>query len=60
MPYTMYRYFLKRILDFIIALCALAILCPVLLIIALCLCVANKRAGVFFVQDRPGIQNHDR
>jgi lipopolysaccharide/colanic/teichoic acid biosynthesis glycosyltransferase len=50
----MYRYFLKRILDFIIALCALAILCPVLLIIALCLCVANKRAGVFFVQDRPG------
>jgi len=50
----MYRYFLKRILDFIIALCALAILCPVLLTIAFWLYVANKGASAFFVQDRPG------
>jgi len=50
----MYKYFLKRWLDFFIALCALAILCPLLLIIALWLCVANKGTSAFFVQDRPG------
>ncbi|MFR8837405.1 MULTISPECIES: sugar transferase [Bacteroides] len=50
----MYRSFLKRLIDFSLVFCALVICCPVLFIIALWLHFANKGAGVFFLQNRPG------
>lgn len=50
----MYRHFFKRIIDFFIAFVALAILFLPLLIIAIWLYFANKGAGVFFTQSRPG------
>lgn len=49
----MYLFF-KRLIDFIIVFCVLAIIWPILLVIAIFLCVANKGAGIFFTQDRPG------
>lgn len=52
--HIMYKYFLKRVIDFILALCALAILWPVLLIVTVWLHFANKGAGAFFLQERPG------
>lgn len=51
---NMYRHFFKRFLDFWIALIALLCLSPFLLIIILWLHFANKGAGVFFTQERPG------
>ncbi len=50
----MYRYFIKRLLDFCIALAALLCLSPLLVVTALLLLVANEGAGVFFTQERPG------
>ncbi len=50
----MYRHFFKRFLDFWIALIALVCLSPVLLIVAVWLHFANKGAGAFFFQNRPG------
>ena len=50
----MYRNFLKRLIDFFIVLSALLIIWPILLIIIIFLHFANKGAGVFFTQARPG------
>ncbi len=50
----MYRAFFKRLIDFLLVLCALLILWPILLVIIIFLHFANKGAGVFFTQDRPG------
>ena len=50
----MYRYFFKRVLDFIIALVVLIILFVPLLVITIWLHFANKGAGAFFLQERPG------
>ena len=50
----MYRHFLKRFLDFWIALIVLACISPLLIVITLWLHVANKGAGAFFLQERPG------
>lgn len=50
----MYNSFLKRILDFIISFIILSIIWPILLLTAIWLHVANKGAGAFFFQDRPG------
>lgn len=50
----MYRNYLKRWLDFAIALCILAVIWPVLLLVTLWLHFANKGAGAFFTQERPG------
>ena len=50
----MYRHFFRRFFDFWIALIALVCLSPVLLVVAVWLHFANKGAGVFFFQDRPG------
>lgn len=50
----MYKHFLKRLIDFIIALCALVVIWPVLVCIAVWLHFANKGAGAFFFQERPG------
>lgn len=49
----MYKYF-KRFFDFCFALTALLCLSPILLIITIWLHFANKGAGVFFYQLRPG------
>lgn len=50
----MYKHFFKRFLDFWISLIALVCISPILLIVAVWLHFANKGAGVFFLQDRPG------
>lgn len=50
----MYKFFLKRLFDFIIVFSVLIVICPVLLVITLWLHFANKGAGVFFTQERPG------
>ncbi len=51
----MYKHFLKRILDFCIALVALLCLSPLLLVVTVWLHIANKGAGAFFFQNRPGL-----
>jgi lipopolysaccharide/colanic/teichoic acid biosynthesis glycosyltransferase len=50
----MYKSFFKRLFDFTISFFALVILSGPLLIIAICLHFANKGAGAFFCQERPG------
>lgn len=50
----MYKNFFKRILDFIISLVALICLSPILLVVTIWLHFANKGAGAFFLQERPG------
>lgn len=50
----MYKYFFKRFFDFWIALVALLCLSPLLVIIIIWLYYANKGAGIFFLQERPG------
>lgn len=49
-----YRDYLKRALDFSIALVALLCLSPLLLIVTVWLHFANDGAGAFFFQERPG------
>ena len=49
-----YRKYIKRILDFIGALIMLIVLSPLLLVVAVWLHFANKGAGAFFTQERPG------
>lgn len=51
----MYQHFFKRIIDFCIALVALLVIWPILLIVAIWLHFANKGAGAFFLQERPGL-----
>ncbi|RHR75803.1 sugar transferase [Odoribacter sp. AF15-53] len=53
----MYRRFLKRWLDFIIVFCVLLVIWPLFLVIMVGLHFANKGAGVFFFQERPGKYN---
>lgn len=50
----MYAHFFKRLIDFMIVLIVLLIIWPILLIITIWLYFANKGAGAFFMQDRPG------
>ena len=50
----MYQYCIKRTFDFILVFCTLAIIWPIFLIITLWLYFANRGAGVFFLQERPG------
>lgn len=50
----MYKYFFKRFLDFWISLTVLIIISPILLIVTIWLHFANKGAGAFFFQERPG------
>ena len=50
----MYKLFVKRFLDFWIALAVLVIISPILLVVTIWLHFANKGAGVFFFQERPG------
>lgn len=50
----MYKHFFKRFFDFCISLVALIIISPILLVITVWLHFANKGAGAFFFQERPG------
>lgn len=50
----MYKHFFKRLFDFCIALVALLLLFVPLLIVTIWLHFANKGAGAFFFQERPG------
>lgn len=50
----LYMFLVKRPIGFLGALVALILLSPVLLATILLLFFANKGAGVFFTQDRPG------
>lgn len=50
----MYQHCFKRIIDFSIALVALLVIWPFLLVIYIWLTIANKGAGAIFYQERPG------
>ncbi len=50
----MYKHFFKRFFDFWISLIGLICISPILLIVIIWLHFANKGAGVFFLQERPG------
>ena len=50
----MYKHCFKRFLDFWISLTILIIILPILLAVTIWLHFANKRAGAFFTQERPG------
>ncbi len=50
----MYQTHIKRVLDFVFALLLLILLSPLLLVVTIWLHFANKGAGAFFTQERPG------
>lgn len=50
----MYKHFFKRFLDFWISLIALICISPILIVVTIWLHFANKGAGAFFLQGRPG------
>ncbi|MBR5678995.1 MAG: sugar transferase [Paludibacteraceae bacterium] len=50
----MYAHCIKRIFDFSLALLAILCLSPILIIVTVWLHYANKGAGAFFFQERPG------
>lgn len=50
----MYKNYFKRFFDFWISLIALICISPILLVITIWLHFANKGAGAFFFQERPG------
>lgn len=50
----MYKRFFKRLIDLSLSTVALISLSWLLLIVTVCLHFANKGAGVFFTQERPG------
>ena len=50
----MYKSIVKRVIDFCVVFCVLLVIWPILLFITLWLHFANKGAGAFCTQDRPG------
>lgn len=50
----MYKNFFKRVFDFTLSLIGLILLSPIFLLLWLLLAAANKGAGAFFTQERPG------
>ena len=50
----MYARYIKRILDFTFALLAILCFSPILIVVTMWLHFANKGAGAFFTQERPG------
>lgn len=50
----MYKHIFKRFLGFALSLLAIFILSPILLVVTIWLHFANKGAGAFFLQERPG------
>ena len=51
---SLYRTFIKRVFDFVLSFAALLLLFPFLLLVTVGLHFANKGAGAFFTQQRPG------
>lgn len=51
---NIYRDYIKRVLGFSISLIAIVCFFPLLLIVTIWLHFANKGAGAFFLQERPG------
>ena len=54
MSSKIYQNYIKRVLDFVFALLLLILLSPLLLVVTIWLHFANKGAGAFFTQERPG------
>lgn len=50
----MYRKFFKRFFDIVFSMFGLIVASPLLLLVTIWLFFANKGAGVFFTQERPG------
>jgi lipopolysaccharide/colanic/teichoic acid biosynthesis glycosyltransferase len=50
----MYKFFLKRTIDFLLSLLGFIIISPIFLLLWIWLSIANKGAGAFFFQERPG------
>lgn len=50
----MYKYFFKRLFDFILSLLGFIVISPIFIIIWIWLAIANKGASAFFFQERPG------
>lgn len=50
----LYRDIVKRAIDTAVSACSLVVLSPVLATVTIWLHYANKGAGVFFLQERPG------
>lgn len=50
----MYKHFFKRFFDFCISLLGVICISPILLVVTIWLHFANKGAGAFFLQERPG------
>lgn len=50
----MYKKFFKRVIDMVASGLGLLVLSPVLIIVSIWLHFANKGAGAFFFQERPG------
>lgn len=53
----MYKYFFKRLIDFVVAFILLLVLSPVLLVVTIWLHYANKGGGAFFLHSRAGWHN---
>ena len=51
----MYKNCFKRLIDFTLALFGLICVSPILLVVTVLLHFANKGAGAFFFQERPGL-----
>ena len=54
MTNTVYSKYIKRAIGFTVALISLICLSPLLLVVTIWLHFANKGAGAFFLQERPG------
>lgn len=52
----MYQHFFKRLIDFLLSLIAIICISPFLLILMVLLYFTNEGAGVFFLQERPGLK----
>lgn len=50
----MYKNYIKPFLDFFLAFFGIIFISPILIVVAILLFFANKGAGIFFFQERPG------
>ena len=50
----MYKNIIKRFIDIVLSLLALMLISPILMLVTVWLHFANKGAGAFFFQERPG------
>ena len=52
----MYKKYFKRFFDFVMTLVLILCLSPIILVVMVLLHFANKGAGIFFYQERPGLK----